>query len=156
MNFDNMKHDTKSITNHRKRIKNSKGFILSLDIAIAVFVVLLVLAAANQHMIKSETQRISNLQMIRAGSDILAVMDVQGTLASMDISTLERELSTLLPAQYEMTIKAESDNGVVLLVGGAVPDDRFVGTGKRFFVFGQKGSTHYGRAEFTIWRKTTS
>lgn len=133
--------------------KNKRGFIFSLDIAIAVSIVILLLVAAHKHMINSEEQKISNFQMVRTGSDILAVMDNEGTLSLFDINTLEEEISVLLPTQYRMVIKLVSSDNVVLFAGGAVPHDRFVGTGKRFFIVGSGATLKFGKAEFFIWRE---
>ena len=132
-----------------------KGFVLSLDSAIASFVVILVLAAAYQHMSKAEEQKMGNIQMTRTGSDIVAVLQENGTLATLDATLLEAELSSLLPAQNRMVIRLTTSSGTELYVGGAIPDDRFVGTGKRYFLVSRSGSPVFGRAEYFIWRDDT-
>jgi len=134
----------------------NKGFVFSLDALIAIIVVIILLTTAYYYIAKSEENKLSNLQMAKIGSDILAVLDYKDMLKPSDLYQLqeiEDKVAELLPANYE--IRIEIDHGCVcddnmsncndfesttqckdnFLIGTLdLPNDRFIATGYRFFV----------------------
>lgn len=57
------------------RSGNRKGFILSLDAAIAVMIVFIFIAVSTFYIAKANEETLSRVQVVRAGSDIMNVLD---------------------------------------------------------------------------------
>lgn len=139
----------------KKQLWNSnsgnKGFILSFDVVIAVFIVLLILTAATFYATRASEDSLSKLQMVRVGSDILAILDYEGTLATLSSPNIETGLNELLPASYHMRveIKGRTFGPVIVETASEMPSDRFIGSGKRLF---NKNAEYY-TARYWIWLK---
>jgi len=137
-----------------------RGFILSLDAAVAGVVFIIMVAVIANYAIKSEENVFSNLQIVRTGSDITAVMEQKGILDTLDNGHIEDELEDMLDNMlYGMRMRVDytevnDDLGAsgFFEVGDAIPNDRFVGSGKRFFVVINNGViTNYAFARYWVW-----
>lgn len=128
----------------------NKGFIFTLDMTIAVFLVMTILFAATYYTSKV-AEPLSRLQMIRTGYDIIAVLDYSGALASLDGNEIKGNLMKILPPNYEMRLAVNgTDSGSIIVETSEMPEGkRFVGTGKRFFV----SENYYGVVKFYVWLK---
>ncbi len=127
-----------------------RGFVFSLDVIIAIFVVTSILAASTFYIAKAGEDSVSNLQAIKVGSDIAAVLDYDGTLDTLNVDIIEVELNRVLPINNHMMIRIEcsGQDSFVVETTDIYPNDRFIGTGKRVFV------TNTGInciANFEIW-----
>ena len=129
----------------------NKGFVFSFDIMMAVLIVMLILAAATFYATKATEDSLSNLQMTRTGSDILAVMDYDGVLKTLSTSSIEESLNELLPTNYNMRIeiKGKTFGPVIVETTSETPQDRFVGSGKRMF----NVNADFYIARYWIWLK---
>ena len=123
----------------------NKGFVLSLDIAMAVFIVILFLIVANQYVNRDDNS-LSSLQMIRVGSDIMAVLDYKGVLNSLNSGAIKEGKDALLPVNYGMKIKIDCNNVDTL----EEVKEKLVGSGERIFVV---NGERYCIGRFWIWLK---
>ena len=95
-----------------------RGIVFSLDAAIAITVVLILLINTAYYFSTASRESISQLQLIRTGSDIINIMDMSGDLRktvindygrspSMNpaISESEVNVSRYLPENYEMRVE---------------------------------------------------
>ncbi|HLC98876.1 MAG TPA: hypothetical protein VJC00_02610 [Candidatus Nanoarchaeia archaeon] len=131
-----------------------KAFVFSLDILIAVFIVILVMTSANRHMLNAEIDSVPNMQMVTAGSDIVALLDHEGILQTLDDDLIESEMNDLLPQNLNMMMKIAADDGTVLYLGDSPPEGRFVGSGMRFFTIKSAGAvTGYAYAVYWVWAR---
>ncbi|PIN86409.1 hypothetical protein COV19_04985 [Candidatus Woesearchaeota archaeon CG10_big_fil_rev_8_21_14_0_10_44_13] len=131
-----------------------KGFVFSLDIAIAVLVTLLIMAAAHRNIVNAEKNSLPNAQMAAVGSDIAALLDHKGVLQTLDEEKIESGMNDLMPQNYDMLLKVAVDDGTVLYAGDSVPAEQFVSSGKRFFTIKDQASIeHYGYASYWIWAR---
>ncbi|MFH2028665.1 MAG: hypothetical protein ABIJ08_05975, partial [Nanoarchaeota archaeon] len=130
----------------------NKGFIFSLDMIIAIGVVMSVLAVAAFYVTKAGDISAPRLQTSRIGSDVLAVLDHSGALDSLAVGTIETELREILPVNHDMIIEVmcEGIDPIIVETTSIFPSDGFIATGKRFFVT-QK--SEYCIAGYTIWLK---
>jgi len=126
----------------------NKGFIFTLDAAIAVFLVIIISLAANYYAAKG-TEPLSRLQMVRTGYDLIAVLDNSGVLVSLDSALIENSLIEILPVNYEMRLEITGTypDQIVIETSSIPEGKKFVATGKRFFVSGG----YYETAKFYIW-----
>lgn len=131
-----------------------KGFVFSLDVAIGVLVVVLLMSAAHRHMTNAEANRISNIQMISVGSDIAAMLDYNEALQTLKESTIESEMNDLMPQNYDMLLKIVVDDGTILYIGDSIPGEQFVSTGKRFFTINGGSSTKYAYVVYWVWTRS--
>ncbi len=129
----------------------NKGFILSFDVVIAVFIVFLILTVATFYATRASEDSLSKLQMVRVGSDILAILDYEGTLATLSSANIEIGLNELLPVNYNMRIeiKGRTFGPMIVETDSETPEDRFIGSGKRVF---NKNAQYY-IARYWIWLK---
>lgn len=161
----------------------NKGFVFLLDTAIAILLTFILLTTAYYYVIKSEESTLSNLQIARTGSDILAVLDYGDMLKPIAYQLqIKNKMNNLLPKNYDMKIEIDYDcvcssamshptcssfettqscQGS-FSIGNEPPNDRFVASGNRFFV--RKSSVefeevtyddvfNYGKARYWIWLK---
>lgn len=130
-----------------------KGFVFTLDIAIGVLVVILLMTAAHRHMVNAESNRVSNIQMISVGSDIVAMLDYNEVLQTLNEKNIESEMNDLMPQNYDMLLKIVVDDGTILYIGDSVPGEQFVGSGKRFFAINGGSSTKYAYVVYWVWTR---
>lgn len=82
--------------------KRTKGFILSLDISIAVFVSFILIAVSVYYVSLANEETLSRIQMVRTGSDILTMMDYKGVLDRLSKAEIQNKMKVLLPPGYQM------------------------------------------------------
>lgn len=129
----------------------NKAFIFSFDAMLAVLLVTLLLLVGNFYATKSSEYSLSRLQMIRTGSDILALLDYDGTLQPLSAPTIEVGLNELLPTSYHMRIeiRGKEFGPLVVETSSETPNDRFIGSGKRMFNVNAESYI----ARYWIWLK---
>ena len=81
---------------NRNRL-NNKGFVLTLDAAVAALIVVTVLIYASQMTTKSDVTQWSQYKMLSTGYDILVMLYNTGTLQTMNESEIEGAISAVLP-----------------------------------------------------------
>lgn len=130
----------------------NKAFIFSLDIIIAIVVVTSILLVSTFYITKAGSESVSKLETIRIGSDVLASLDYDNTLAALSVEKIEVGLNRILPINYHMRIKVNcmGQDPIIVETINTFPDDRFIGAGKRFFV---TNTSKYCAADYNIWLK---
>lgn len=128
----------------------SKAFIFSLDVVIAIVVVMALLVVSTFYVAKAGSESVAKLQMIRVGSDVLALLDHTDSLDSLFVDFIEIDLNTILPANYHMRIKVycEGEGTLAVETTDTYPSDRFIGVGERVFV---TDTYDYCMASYNIW-----
>ncbi len=137
-----------------------RGFILTLDAIIAVFVVVTILAYANTQLNKSKVTQWSQYQMKQTGDDIVLMMKNDGTLQTLDSETIESALTNVAPANYQMRmhitkyaiVEAVLVPTQTIDVGPDVEDSSLRTYGKQtFLIFTQDDVSSYNTVEYWIW-----
>ena len=85
----------------------NRGIIFTLDAFIAVIVFVLLLGLSSYYIGLSQGLRDVDLQTIRTGSDILALLDHKNILQTMNVDLIEINRDNVLPDLYDMKIKAD-------------------------------------------------
>ena len=135
-----------------------KGMIFVTDALMAIIIVFLIILAAQAQMRGVELDQWDQVYAKKLGGDMLAVLDEQGVLQSLDEVSIESNLSEILPYNYEMWMEIEcySYSGDFLLnetieVGGLPSDDSTRVGGQRVFISGNGTVERYNIARYKIW-----
>ncbi len=138
------------------RCGSKKGFIFTLDSLIAVVVMIAILTASSGYMSKIENSGV-NIQVSRTGSDITALLENSGALENLSSSQIESSLNEILPNDYNMKLIIEcTDTDLAetanVTIGSSLPEQKFVGAGRRFFVV-KTDEVNYCIAKYWTWKK---
>ena len=133
----------------------NRGIIFTLDTFIAVIVFVLLLGLSSYYIGLSQGLRDVDLQTIRTGSDILALLDHKNILQTMNVDLIEINRDNVLPDLYDMKIKVDCKDSSGSSSGSIetseeILEDKFIGSGKRVFI---KDEDNYCIARFFIWTK---
>ena len=130
----------------------NKAFIFSLDIIVAITIVMSLLVVSVFYVSKAGSDSVSKLQTVRIGADVLALLDYNGTLDTLSSDQMDVGLNSILPINYHMRISANcmGQSPIVAETTDDYPTNRFVGAGKRVFV---TPSNQYCIANYEIWLK---
>ena len=101
-------------------LSGNKGIVFSLDAAIAVSVVIIVLINSSYYFSTSSKESLSQLQLVKIGNDVVTALDNSGALNNYSLYNLYTESSSLyinnselgiyryLPRNYEMSINIQN------------------------------------------------
>lgn len=89
-----------------------KGFVLTMDVAISITIVGLVLLTVSQLNI---IDAFSELEAKRLATDIVAVLDYRDVLDTYDKSKIEANLSGLVPENLNMSMIIKRFNSTALI-----------------------------------------
>lgn len=130
-----------------------KGFVLTLDFILGMTILFTVIMVALLFVSRGSATTMAEHQLLRFGSDIVAVMDEQKLFDSLSHETIEQELQELLPGQYDMLIRLQGNftvgNGT-LEVGGDIPREGLLISGKRVAL---TGNSTYLLITYLMWGK---
>ena len=146
-----------------------KGFAFSLDAALAVFVIVLLIAVSTDYVNKSD-EAMPNLQVYRVGSDVINVLRIEGKLndfksGNFSWDVINGSIHNILPSNYEMRVKylavpsyyKKKKGGKTITgeTGDNIPNDRFVASGKVIFLADKvkKDLGYYVIAQYWVWEK---
>ncbi len=126
----------------------NKGLIFTLDAAVAVIIVLVLLAGASVYISKSGETYLPRLQGTRTANDIITIMDYQNSFSNLDENSISTRIQELLPSNYNMKLYINSTLGEIE-TSEELPKDKFISTGERVLVI----EDDYAIARFWIWLK---
>lgn len=136
------------------RSGNRKGFILALDAAIAVTIVVIIIAVSAYYTGKANEDPLTRLQMIRAGSDVIAVLDQQNVFETLEQEQIADEISSILPPSYEMRLRVNGTFPQKILTVETTkedPGENFVVSGERNMVLYNTTGNHYATVKYWMW-----
>ena len=109
-----------------------KGQIFSIDAVLALFLIIGAVVAAGTMMRHSAPTDITHLQSI--GGDMAALLQDTGALGTLQTVNISDVINRTLPQQYALRLAVECKTTPSFDIGPAVPDDRQVAGGERFFL----------------------
>jgi len=136
------------------RFGNRKGFILALDAAIAVTIVVIIIAVSAYYTGKANEDPLTRLQMIRAGSDVIAVLDQQNIFETLEQEQIADEISSILPPAYEMRLRVNGTFPQKVLTVETTkedPGEKFLVSGERNMVLYNATGNHYATVKYWMW-----
>jgi|ETNmetMinimDraft_2_1059921.scaffolds.fasta_scaffold84778_2 hypothetical protein len=140
-------------TSSRKIFPNKKGFIFTLDAALAVLFVLIIFMTANYYT-RADRSSIESIQMTRFGSDMVTLLDNTDVLDTLDSGTITTKLNEITPNNYGIRLRITTANSDSLTIGKDTPDGRMINSGKKVFIVTQSGQINdYGVVQYYIWLK---
>ena len=90
----------------------NRGLFFMLDVIIAVFIVIFILAISVFYIDRAEDIPISKIQASRIGSDIFAVLDYSGVLREFDIDRIRSEIDSMTPLGYNIEYKIDCSSRI--------------------------------------------
>ena len=138
------------------RSGNRKGFILSLDAAIAVMIVFIFIAVSTFYIAKANEETLSRVQVVRAGSDIMNVLDRENVFETKDPVAISREIGSILPSMYEMRLRINGtfpEKTITVETTNQTPQGQFVVSGERVIVLSNNSASNYAVANYWMWLK---
>ena len=133
---------------------NKKGFIFTLDVILGLVVIFGIIGTSIFFVSQGSQVSISEHQLLLVGSDIVNIMEEDGTLHSLDHNTIEYRMEEILPTNYEMLLRIEGNfqtgNGT-LEVGGEIPEKRLIIAGQRISL--TENNTYLKITHYTWGRK---
>ncbi|GAI24006.1 unnamed protein product, partial [marine sediment metagenome] len=77
---------------------------------------------------------------------------------SLNLVIIKEKLNHTIPETYEIKVNltcSDDDLGSTqtIEVGSSLPNTKFIGAGKRYFVIGADEITHYCFARYWVWQK---
>ncbi len=135
---------------------DKKGFVLSLDAAVAVVLVTIILMGSAFFFLKTNETFIVNMQMLRVGSDITAVLQADGTLDTLDPLQIKSGIEEILPISYNMRMlinSTASSSIIIVETESAQTNKKFIVAGKRFFYAVQGGNAYPSAVTYEVWPK---
>lgn len=134
-------------------MKNSRGFVISLDAMVAVVISAIMMALAFSMMQPQEP--LAQAAMAKFGGDAAGVLDIGGALDSLDNETIGIALAGMLPPNYNMSIAVSCESGASA-GSGSLPgsaESRDISAGKIFFVKSSSSVDDYCAARWWIWQR---
>lgn len=93
-------------------VSGNKGIIFTLDVIVALFIVLFVMGVSLFFLNRSEESPIIKMQASRIASDITAVLDYSNKLSEVDTNKIKSEINSMIPEGYQIEFKIKCNNRV--------------------------------------------
>lgn len=133
----------------------NKAFIISLDAFLALIVVSILFGATHLYVANLNPDSLSNLQTIRTGADVFAVLDYNNILNSFNQSMVQQNLDILLPSNHDMKLRLNCTSNKSLETTHDTIEHRFIGSGERILVIYNETADKidYCNGRFWVWIK---
>ena len=80
----------------------NKAIILSLDAFLAVLILMIMITASSLYLITSEKDKLTKLELVRAGSDIITILEYQDLFNEFgDLSDAQSKLNSIIYSQFQ-------------------------------------------------------
>lgn len=138
------------------RSGNKKGFILSLDAAIAVTIVFIFLTISAYYVGKANEDPLTRLQMIRSGSDIIEVLDQKGSFETLTQKEIADKISSILPPAYEMRLRINGTFPQQIITAETTNETagkQFIVSGERNLVIYNETGNYYATINYWMWQR---
>ncbi|MDI6738225.1 MAG: hypothetical protein QME12_06980 [Nanoarchaeota archaeon] len=133
---------------------NRKGFILSLDAVVAILIAFIFIAVSTYYIAKANEDQFSRMQMMRQGSDIMAVLDRESVFETKEPVSIGDEISSILPSAYEMRLKIDGtfpEETIIVETTNQTPENQFIVGGERLLVISNLSGSTYATARYWMW-----
>ncbi len=127
----------------------SKGVAFTIDVMVALTVFLLAIVVSLFQVSQAPENKIGQIQMSAAASDLMAALDNTGALQTFDESIIANKTKELLQPGYDMRIVIYTNETEGLEVGRLAPQEEFTLSGVRYFA----SEDQKGQARYWIWVK---
>ena len=133
-----------------------KGVIFTMDAIMAIAVVFLIIVMAHSQLAGVDLGYWNNMYAQKIAADVVAVLDEEGILATLDADAIESNITELLPENYQMWAQIDSyarnlTLDRTLTVGQEPANEDIVVSGRRVFVSGSDYIENYNVIRYQIW-----
>ncbi len=135
-----------------------KGIVFTLDVTIALILVIAILLLANFYINKAKGPALAKLQLVKRGSDILLQLNQQNVLDTLDPAKISYNLTNTIPRTYDMSLLIYNITlyapGYTISIGNPIPETSRLGSGKMVFALSEgKIIRGYYTVRYYIWPK---
>jgi hypothetical protein len=130
-------------------LKNKKGFIFTLDVAIALVIVFATILVSFLLVTYSNKDPLPHLQLLKYGSDVARILEYKGYLNSPNPTQIQNELQKILPSYYGMQLLGEGPGDCAFNAGESPPQNKPIIAGERYFNSGG----NFCILKYKIWLK---
>ena len=110
----------------------NRGFLLTLDMSIALFIVGIMLVSSLFFIAKTSKEEILLLQQSKIMHDVFAVMDYNKAVDSTSRENIKSNLNNLLPKNYKAGFRLECKNKIIQDLN--ITPNSFISSGERIIV----------------------
>jgi len=142
--------------------RHRRGYVFSLDATLALFLMVIIVAAAGFFSSQADLDPYGRLQLARIGHDALVVMDSQGVLEDGNATAINQTLNFTLPqgvgGQLQIDTYYFADGSFNLInstqFGEGAPEGVYVIVMRHDFAsVKNRQMTNYSIARLRIWQK---
>ena len=110
----------------------NKGFFLSLDMVMALFIVGIVLTASIFFIIRGQEDSLSLLQETKLAGDAISVLDYNKKFDSLSKDTIHDSINSVLPDNYNMSFRMECPTRIIQ--SSEIFPNKFISSGEKVVV----------------------
>jgi len=129
--------------------KDKKGFVFTLDVLIALVLVVGILFTSSYFINKKIQDPYISLQLMHIGSDFINLLDNQGYFNDINHDKIKSYLDTNLPSQYGMHIQNSGGSCVLDVQTDTLPSNKKIVSGKEFFI----SNGNFCSLKYEVWLK---
>ncbi|MEK6973624.1 MAG: hypothetical protein AABW41_00020 [Nanoarchaeota archaeon] len=126
--------------------KDRKGIVFTLDVMLGIMVVLIILTFGSVYLSLASDEKLGQLQLIRTGNDILAILDYKAILQSQNETLIYNEMKTMLPPNMDMQILIEAPSSATQTTMQPPPKGLIVSGSRVIYING-----NYAKAKYLAW-----
>src|SRR3989344_1171538 len=114
-------------------LKNKRGFIFTMDVAIALVIVFIILTAAATFVTRSNKDPFPNLQLLKYGADVSRILDYQELLKSPSEIAISNKIQATVPTYYSIELIGSGSGSCSFYAGEAPQSTKSITSGKYYF-----------------------
>ncbi|MBI5391984.1 hypothetical protein HZB00_03190 [Candidatus Woesearchaeota archaeon] len=134
---------------HWTLFSGNKGFVFTLDMVIAIFVLLFIATITAFNVSQANEDKLVNVQLTAYMNGALTILDEKGILQTGNSTLISNAFTPMIPAAYDFRLQIVYKQSPTVILGNEIPKGTFIGTGKYYFA----SQTDLGVAKFFVWRK---
>ena len=126
----------------------NKGYIVSLDICIALFIIVITLIVSLFLISRTNEDNLSLAQQTKLADDIVSVLDYNKKFDSLNKNTISSNINYVLPKNYDMRFRIECKNKIIQnLINNT---NNFIASSERVIV---TDNLEFCKLRYWLWSK---
>jgi len=126
----------------------NKGYIFSLDICIALFIIVITLIVSLFLISRTNEDNLSLAQQTKLADDIVSVLDYNKKFDSLNKNTISSNINYVLPKNYDMRFRIECKNKIIQnLINNT---NNFIASSERVIV---TDNLEFCKLRYWLWQK---
>jgi len=132
-------------------MKGNKAVIFSVDAVAAIAITAILLSIAYSNLRTEST--LPYASMARFGADSVNVLDIDGTLDTLNAGLIEGRLDSIMPPNYDIKFRIDCKTGLIIDTNKTLPSHENIGSGEIYFVSSSDEIDNICKMRYWIWLK---